>query len=356
MATCNVDAHLICTTLATLEDKLDSAFKKGPPYTELLGFYNAVKKTKMWTDITSSADTEVMEAWRILRIGALIKEIQTHYKAGPEEKPAVWAALLKKAMRKGYITLVLTMDGPPTGPHGPAPAAPPAHAPATGLTPEPQCVTHTPALPTPCNVPYVLVPHSDTSATSRLAIDASLLKNTAPKQATPKQAALKTGHGLLTPAAKAPHPVPHVLPNPSQQHPKQGKDGPPPPPMDINEEPCKRCVKNKKMCYICIQKDGKEGACYACNAKKVSCNLERPGTPSNKAACKGKGKVVLLAYVADTEEEDEDKEQDKDEEDEDEVEVVEVALVHHIIPLDPQPTPHWPSALAACQLSALAAR
>ncbi|KAG6914535.1 hypothetical protein DXG01_016739 [Tephrocybe rancida] len=133
----NVDACLIRTTLATLEEKLDSAFKKGPPYTELLGFYDAVKKTKMWTDITSSADPEVMEAWHILRVGALIKEIQTHYKAGPEEKPAMWAALLKKAARKGYLTSVPTTDSPPTGPHGPASAPPPAHAPATGLTPEP---------------------------------------------------------------------------------------------------------------------------------------------------------------------------------------------------------------------------
>ncbi|KAG6904539.1 hypothetical protein DXG01_009182 [Tephrocybe rancida] len=137
MATRNVDARLIHTTLATLKEKLDSAFKKGLPYTELLGFYNVVKKTKMWTDITSSADPKVIEARRISRIGALIKEIQTHYKVGPEEKPAMWAALLKKAVRKGYITSVPTTDGPPTGPHSPAPAAPPAHAPATGPTPEP---------------------------------------------------------------------------------------------------------------------------------------------------------------------------------------------------------------------------
>ncbi|KAG6914536.1 hypothetical protein DXG01_016740 [Tephrocybe rancida] len=193
--------------------------------------------------------------------------------------------------------------------------------------------------------------------------------NTAPKhptlkQAALKQVALKAGHGLPTPAAKAPHPVPHALPKPPQQRLKQGKDGPPPPPMDINKVPCKRCVKSKKTCYIRIGKDGREGACYACNAQKVSCNLalkgkgkvqEQPGAPSNKATHKGKGKVVSPAYVEDTEEEDKEEEQDKEEqdeqdedkEDEDEVEVVEVALVCNIIPLDPQPALRRPSALAA---------
>ncbi|KAG6914837.1 hypothetical protein DXG01_015043 [Tephrocybe rancida] len=333
-------------------------FKKGLPYTELLGLYNTVKKTKMWTDITSSADTEVMEARHISCICALIKEIQTHYEAGPEEKPAAWAALLKKAAMKGYITSVLTMDGPPIGPHGPAPAAPPAHAPAIGPTPEPQCVTHTPALPTPRTIPYVLVPRSDMSATSCPAINASLPKNMAPKQMTPKQVAPKqvapkAGHGLPTLEAKAPHPVPHTLPKPPQHCPKQGKDGPPPPHMDINKEPCKRCMK-KKMYYIHIGKDGKEGACYACNTKKVSCHLVLKGkgkVQDNKAAHKGKGKVVLPAYVVDTKEEDK-----QDKEDKDKVEVVKVAPVHSIIPLDPQLAPRWPSAPAAHQPSAPAAQ
>ncbi|KAG6905074.1 hypothetical protein DXG01_005264 [Tephrocybe rancida] len=205
-----------------------------------------------------------MEARHILQVCALIKEIQTHYKASPEEKPAA-----EEGRKEGLHNF----------------AAPPAHAPATGPTPEPQCVTHTPALPTPRTIPYVLVPCLDMSLTSRWAIDTSLLKNTAPKQVTLKQVALKqvapkAGHGLLTPAAKALHPVPHALPKPPQQRPKQGKDGPPPPCMDINEVPCKRCVKNNKMCYIRVGKDRKEGACYACNAK-VSCNL----------ALKRKGKV-----------------------------------------------------------------
>ncbi|KAG6912447.1 hypothetical protein DXG01_014485, partial [Tephrocybe rancida] len=224
-------------------------------------------------------------------------------------------------------------------------------------TPEPRRVPHTPALPTPCNILYVLVPHSDTLATSHPAIDTLLLRNTAPKhptlkQAAPKQAAPKAGHGLLTLAVKALHPVPHAPPKSPQQRLKQGKDGPPPPPMDINKVPCKRCVKSKKTCYIRIGKDGREGTCYACNAQKVSCNLvlkgkgkvqEQPGAPSNKAARKGKGKVVSPAYVEDTEEEEEDK-----------VEVVEVAPVRNIIPLDPQLALRRPSALAAHWPSALA--
>ncbi|KAG6913471.1 hypothetical protein DXG01_006650, partial [Tephrocybe rancida] len=131
---------------------------------------------------------------------------------------------------------------------------------------------------------------------------------------------------------------------------KQLKDVPPPASMDINKEACKRYVVSKMACYICVGKDRKEGACYTCNTKKVSCNLvlkgkgkvqDLAGAPGNKGICKGKGKVILPPYIANM---DKEYEEDEEEEGEDEEEVVEVLPPHSIIPMDPHLAPHWPSA------------
>ncbi|KAG6905311.1 hypothetical protein DXG01_003548, partial [Tephrocybe rancida] len=135
----------------------------------------------------------------------------------------------------------------------------------------------------------------------------------------------KPSYGTGTLAAKAPCPPHTAPPKPLQLDPKQLKDVPPPASIDINKEACKRCVANKTTCYIHLLKDGKEGACHTCNAKEESCNLvlkgkgkvqDQAGAPGNKGVCKGKGKVMSLAYVVDTDEEyeeDEDESEDKDE-------------------------------------------
>ncbi|KAG6904605.1 hypothetical protein DXG01_008675 [Tephrocybe rancida] len=273
------DTAVIRITLATLDYKLRQALLQGLPYADLTSFYDTVIHTK------------IVEAHHVSPVCALIKEIQDYYKADVQGKPAAWAALLNKATWKGYISTAPTANTPTAGPHAPA-----THPPAPTRNPS-QPVAPTPALPTPHPVPYVLVPHSATSSTPRAAMGPLI----------PRPPAPKSGHGnnaLPAPPAKTSCPL---APAPSKppQGPKQAKGIPSFDEMPINPEPCKGCVTHGMTCYRCVGKDGKEGACFNCNQKKVSCNLAlksklKPQEQhSNKGPRKGKQKVVSPAPAPD---------------------------------------------------------
>ncbi|KAG6914545.1 hypothetical protein DXG01_016689 [Tephrocybe rancida] len=184
------DPAVIRITLAMLNYKLRQVLLQGPPYADLTSFYDTVKRSKKWTNITRCKDAKIVEAHHISPVCALIKEIQDHYKANMQGKPAAWAALMNKATQKGYILSTPTANAPTAGPHAPAPTpAPPTnHAPApatVAITNPSQPVAPTPALPTPCLVPYLLVPHSATSSTPQAATGPLILR----------PLALKSGHG-----------------------------------------------------------------------------------------------------------------------------------------------------------------
>ncbi|KAG6905775.1 hypothetical protein DXG01_000794 [Tephrocybe rancida] len=289
---------VIRIALATLNYKLRQALLQGPPYADLTSFYNTVKRSKKWTNITRCKDAEIVKARHVSLVCTLIKEIQDHYKADAQGKPVAWATLLNKATWKGYISSAPTANAPTASPHAPAPAPAPGPAPtpptnhapalaaATIANPS-QPVAPAPTLPTPRPVPYVLVPHSATSSIPWAATGPSI----------PRPPALKSGHGNNAPPAKTSHPLAPALSKPPQQHPKQVKGVPSFDEMLINLEPCERCVIQGMTCYRHMGKDGKEGACFNCNQKKVSCNLALKGKlkpqdqHSNKASQKGKQKV-----------------------------------------------------------------
>ncbi|KAG6904624.1 hypothetical protein DXG01_008558, partial [Tephrocybe rancida] len=297
---------VIRIALATLDYKLRQALLQGLPYADLTLFYDTVKRSKKWTDITCCKDAEIIEARHVSPVCALIKEIQDYYKADMQGKPVGWAALLNKATRKGYILSALTANAPAAGPHAPAPAT--NHPPAPTRNPS-QPAAPAPALPTPCLVPYVLVPCLATSSMPRAATGPLI----------PRPLAPKSGHGNNAPPAKTSRPLAPALLKPPQC-PKQAKGVPSFDEMPINPEPCKRCVTHGMTCYRRVGKDSKEGACFNCNQKKVSCNL------------------ALKVYVADSD--DDDKGDDEDDE------LVEAVPPWTIIPQDPQPAPRQPSGLA----------
>ncbi|KAG6905863.1 hypothetical protein DXG01_017253 [Tephrocybe rancida] len=206
---------VIRITLTMLDYKLRQALLQGPPYADLTSFYDT-KRSKKWTDITHCKDAEIVKACHVSLVCALIKEIQDYYKADAQGKPAAWAALLNKATQKCYILSTPTTNAPAAGPHAPAPTLTPAPTPATNHPPAPtrnpsQPVAPAPALPTPCLVPYVLVPHLAMSSTPRVALGPLI----------PRPLALKSSHGNNAPPAKTSRPLAPALSKPPQQRPKQ---------------------------------------------------------------------------------------------------------------------------------------